>query len=263
MQSESIGVLAASGFGAAYRSIPERIDSARHLTASSRPRASQPGRSRPPGRAFVGHAVERRKKFIARLSCFFLRYARGDDRHRREARRSSPPDTARPGRRCLAASFPDGERLGGPHSPPSRRAHARVSVALAPRPQNRPQGGALCFRESIFDFTAHRLTRLSPVAPQKRDAMNEPVPSVPRKARTGTALDGIERGTRASALPAHGFPSLARFPAKRRSAAFSAESRHTQIFHPNLAGAEGRSEGRVIRGRFPSDIRRIFFFVAV
>jgi len=89
--------------------------------------------------------------------------------------------------------------------------------------------------------------------------MNEPVPSVPRKARTGTALDGIERGTRASALPAHGFPSLARFPAKRRSAAFSAESRHTQIFHPNLAGAEGRSEGRVIRGRFPSDMSDGFF----
>ena len=101
------------------------------------------------------------------------------------------------------------------------RVRARLRVAPASRPQNRPQGGALCFRESIFDFTAHRLTRLSPVAPQKRDAMNEPVPSVPRKARTGTALDGIERGTQTSALPARGFPSLARFPAKRRSAAFS------------------------------------------
>ena len=68
------------------------------------------------------------------------------------------------------------------------RVRARLRVAPASRPQNRPQGGALCFRESIFDFTAHRLTRLSPVAPQSRDAMNEPVPSVPRKARTGTAL---------------------------------------------------------------------------
>jgi hypothetical protein len=37
------------------------------------------------------------------------------------------------------------------------------------------------------------------------------------------------------------------------------ESRHTQIFHPNLAGAEGRSEGRVIRGRFPSDMSDGFF----
>ena len=72
-----------------------------------------------------------------------------------------------------------------------------------------------------IDFRLHRLTAPLPCRPQSRDAMNEPVPSVPRKARTGTALDGIERGTRASALPARGFPSLARFPAKRRSAAFS------------------------------------------
>ena len=144
-----------------------------------------------------------------------------------------------------------------------RRRAARTPASpcrSAPRPQNRPQGGALCFRESIFEFTAHRLTRLSPVAPQKRDAMNEPVPSVPRKARTGTALDGIERGTQTSALPAHGFPSLARFPAKRRSAAFSPSriAPHPD-FPPEPGRAEGRSEGRVIRGRFPSDMSDGFF----
>jgi hypothetical protein len=145
------------------------------------------------------------------------------------------------------------------------RARPRLRVAPAPRPQNRPQGGALCFRESIFDFTAHRLTRLSPVAPQKRDAMNEPVPSVPRKARTGTALDGIERGTQTSALPAHGFPSLARFPAKRRSAAFS-PSRIAP--HPDFPPEPGRYRGAVRRSRHPRKIslrhvRRIFSFVAV
>lgn len=148
-----------------------------------------------------------------------------------------------------------------------RRRAARTPASpcrSAPRPQNRPQGGALCFRESIFDFTAHRLTRLSPVAPQKRDAMNEPVPSVPRKARTGTALDGIERGTQTSALPAHGFPSLARFPAKRRSAAFS-PSRIAP--HPDFPPEPGRCRGAVRRSRHPRKIslrhvRRIFSFVA-
>jgi hypothetical protein len=118
-----------------------------------------------------------------------------------------------------------------------------------------------------IDFRLHRarLTRLSPVAPQKRDAMNEPVPSVPRKARTGTALDGIERGTQTSALPAHGFPSLARFPAKRRSAAFS-PSRIAP--HPDFPPEPGRCRGAVRRSRHPRKIslrhvRRIFSFVAV
>ena len=108
-----------------------------------------------------------------------------------------------------------------------------------------------------IDFRLHRLTAPLPCRPQSRDAMNEPVPSVPRKARTGTALDGIERGTRASALPARGFPSLARFPAKRRSAAFS-PSRIAP--HPDFppeparcrgAVSDGRPAERVIRGRFP------------
>lgn len=116
-----------------------------------------------------------------------------------------------------------------------------------------------------IDFRLHRLTAPLPCRPQSRDAMNEPVPSVPRKARTGTALDGIERGTRASALPARGFPSLARFPAKRRSAAFS-PSRIAP--HPDFPpvpaqpGAEGRFptvDTRSASSEEDFPCRRIFF----
>ena len=146
------------------------------------------------------------------------------------------------------------------------RVRARLRVAPAPRPQNRPQGGgALCFRQSIFDSTAHPLTAPLPFRPQSRDAMNEPVPSVPRKARTGTALDGIERGTRASALPARGFPSLARCPSKRRSAAFSIENRATPRFstHKSPRAVWAWDTRRVIRPGFRlsfSNVRVFFSF---
>lgn len=149
---------------------------------------------------------------------------------------------------------------------PRRSAFAAVAPRARPRlrcaratPSKSTAGWRALFPR--IDFRLHRAPPDAPLPCRPAETRRD------ERAGAFSAEEGQDRyGTRRHRAgdprvrPSGSRISLARAVSSQASfGRFFAESRHTQIFHPNLAVAEGRSEGRVIRGRFPSDMSDGFF----